>query len=69
MSKEIIIFGNIEVKKHKFHQHKSSILINDVYISKIVVSNSAPFGKKSFKYFIGYEEDKKVRPLCTMLPL
>ena len=26
MGKEIITFGNIEVEKHKFHQHRSSIL-------------------------------------------
>ena len=37
MDKEIITFSNIEVEKHKFHQHKSPILINDVDISKTSV--------------------------------
>ena len=66
--KEIIMFGNIEVEKHKFHQYKSAIWINKKDISKIVLLNRVPFGKKDFKYFIGYEEGKKVRFLCIILP-
>ena len=46
------MFGDIEAEKHKFHQHKSPILIGDVSINKIIVSNKVPFGKKSF---IGYK--------------
>ena len=65
--KEIIMFGNIEVEKHKFHQYKSVIWINKKDICKIVLLNRVPFGKKDFKYFIGYEEDKKVRFLSIML--
>ena len=32
----------------------------------MVVSNKASFGKKDFKYFIGYK-DAKIRPLCIFL--
>ena len=39
MGKEIITFGSTEVEKHKFHQRKSPILIGDVSIRKIIVSN------------------------------
>ena len=39
---------------------KSAISINDVDISKIVVSNRVLFGKKGFKYFIGYKDGKKI---------
>ena len=46
MDKEIITFGNSEVERHKFHQHKIPISLYDVNISKIVVSNKVPFGKK-----------------------
>ena len=52
MGKEIIAIVNIVVAKHKFPQCKSPILINDVDINKIV----------------GYEDGKKVRSLCIMLP-
>ena len=31
-------FGDIEVEKHKFQQHKNPISIHDVNINKIVVS-------------------------------
>ena len=67
VDKEIITFGNIEIEKYKFHQHKSLILIHDINIDRIVVSNKVPFGKKGFKYFIGYEDDsEKLMPLCIM---
>ena len=45
--KEIIMFGNIEVEKQKFHQSKRPIWINNMDISKIVVPNRVPFGKMS----------------------
>ena len=57
------MFGETEVEKHK-----SPISIYDVNVDIIVASSRFPFGKKSFKYFIRYENGKKVRPLCTMLP-
>ena len=68
MGEKIIIFGDTEVEKQKFHQHKIPIWINNVGISKIVVSNMVNFGKKGFTYFIGYKDGKYVRPLCVMLP-
>ena len=34
----------------------------------MVVSNKVPFGKQDFKYFIGYRDDKKLRPLCIFFP-
>ena len=69
MGKEIITFGDIEIEKHKFWQHKNAISIRDINIDRTVVSSKAPFGKKGFKDFIGYEnDDEKVMLLCTILP-
>ena len=51
--KKIKKFYDIEIEKKKFHQHKKPILIKNVGIKKIVVSNKVSFGKKSFKNFIG----------------
>ena len=59
MKKTITKFGDIEIQKQKFHQHKRPISIKDVDINKIVVSNKVFFGKKGFKYFIGYKDTKK----------
>ena len=68
MDEKIIKFGETEIEKYKFHQHKYLIVIYDVDINKILVSSKVFFSKKGFKYFIGYTDGKKVRPLCTMLP-
>ena len=69
MGKQVITFGDIEVEKHKFQQHKIHPSIGDVNNNnKIIVSNKVAVGKKSFKYFIGYKDDEKVKPLCVILP-
>ena len=34
----------------------------------MIVSNKVSFGKNCFEYLIGYKNNKKVRPLCIMLP-
>ena len=67
MEKTIIKFGDIEVKKQKFRLHKRPISIKNIDINKIVLFKKISFGKKSFKYFIGYK-DAKIRPLCIFLP-
>ena len=64
----MIKFDDIETEKYKFHQHKSSTLIHNIDINKIVVSNKVSFGHKDFKYFIGYKDANKIRPLCIFLP-
>ena len=46
-------------KKKQFHQYKS-ISIDNIDINKIIVSNKVSFGKKDFKYFIGYKDAKKI---------
>ena len=32
--------------------------------TKIVVSNKLSFSIQDFKYFIGYKDNKKIKPLC-----
>ena len=59
MDKKIIEFDVTEI-----NQYKSPISINDIDINKIVVSNMFSFGKQDFKYFIGYKDNKEIRPLC-----
>ena len=57
---KIIKFDDIEIQKQKFHQHKETIPIKNIDISKIVVSNKVSFGKKGFKCFISYKDVKKL---------
>ena len=48
-------FDNTEIEKYQFHHYKSPFSINKIVIDKIVVSNKVLFGKKCFRYFIGYK--------------
>ena len=41
------------MEKRKFHQYKKPVLIKNIGINKIVVSNKVCFGKTRFKYLIG----------------
>ena len=68
MEKTIIKINDIEIERQKFHQYKRPISIKNTDINKTVVSNKISFGKKGFKYFIGYKDAKKIRPLCIFLP-
>ena len=49
-------------------QYKSPILIDNIDISKIVVSNKVSFGKKDFKYFSGYKDAKKINLYAYCFP-
>ena len=68
MDKKIIKFDDTEIEEYKYHQHKSFILISNTDIIEIVVSNKFPLGKKKIKYFIGYKDNTKIRPLCIFFP-
>ena len=56
---------NFDDKKIK----KSDLYKNDIDVNKILVSKKEPYGNKnSLKYFIGYNDNDIVRPLCIRLP-
>ena len=42
--------------------------MKNIDINKIAVSNKIFFGKKGLRYFVGYKDSKKIRPLCIFLP-
>ena len=39
-----------------------------MHVDNIVVSNKISFGRNGFKYFIGYKDARKIRPLYIFLP-
>ena len=57
---KLIKFGDFEIQKQKFHEHKGPISIKNIDITTILVSDKVSFGKKGFKYFIGYKDTKKL---------
>ena len=51
-----------------FYKNKKVTKIHDTDVDKILVSKEEPYGtKNSFKYFIGYNDNDVVRPLCIKL--
>ena len=50
------MFGNIEIKKRKFHHHKNLTLLEDVDINNIqVCSMMVSADEKTYKYFARYK--------------
>ena len=48
------------ILKLKNTNFTSSILIGNIDINKIIVSNKVSFGEKDFEYFIRYKDAKKI---------
>ena len=57
-----------ELEQYRFHQYKQPILIENIYVDELVVSNKISLGKNDFKYFIGYKDTKKKRSLYIFVP-
>ena len=63
MDKKIIKFEDIETEEYEIHQYRCPTLIKDMDVNEIELSNKFLFHKKDFKYFIGYKDNKEIRPL------
>ena len=69
MSGKNVNAGNKKNKKSNFYKNKKVTKIDDIDVNKILVSKEEPYGtKNSFKYFIGYNDNDVIRPLCVRLP-
>ena len=68
MSEKTLKFNNIKINKKEFHKSKQAIDLDSVDTDKIVVSDKFRHSEEGFKYFIGYQEDEIVKPLCIILP-
>ena len=68
MSEKALKFDNIRVNKKEFHKSNQPIDLMSVNVDQIVVSDKFKHSDEGFKYFIGYQEDEIVKPLCIILP-
>ena len=70
MSKNSIKFGEKEVNKSNFYKKdKKWFKINDIDVDKILISKKESYGKyNSYKSFIGYNGNGKIRPLIMRYP-
>ena len=67
MSEKTLKFNNIRLNKTEFHKSKEPISLVSVIVDQIVVSDKFKHNNEGFKYFIGYQEDGIVKPLCIIL--
>ena len=67
MSEKTLKFNDVKINKKEFHKSKQAIDLDSVDTDKIVVPEKFNHSEEGFKYFIGYQEDEIVKPLCTIL--
>ena len=61
-------FNDKKIKKVNFAKKKKKKVnsIDDIDVNKILVSRNKPYGIKiSFKYFVRYNDNYIIRPLCV----
>ena len=69
MSGKSVNFDYRKINKSNFYKNKKLFSLNYIDANKILVSKKESYGtKNSLKYFIGYNDDDVIRPLCIILP-
>ena len=68
MSEKTLKFDNIRINKKEFHKSKQPIDLMSVNVDQIVISDKFKHSDEDFKYFIGYQDNEIVKPLCFILP-
>ena len=54
--------------KRSFYKNQKLFKMEDIDINKTFVSKKTSYGKESFKYYIGYNDDDVIESLCIKLP-
>ena len=68
MSGKNINFDDKKNQKSEFYKNKKVFQIDYIDVNKILVSKKEPYGtNRSFKYFIGYNDNDVIRPLYVRL--
>ena len=68
MSGKNVNFDDKKIKRSTFYRNKAINNIKDIDVNNILVSKKEPYGNRnSFKYFLGYNDNDVVRPLCIRL--
>ena len=68
MSEKNITFNDKKIRKSTFYKNKTRNNIEDIAVNNTLVSKKEPYGEKNLcKYFIGYNDNDIIRPLCIRL--
>ena len=63
-----INFNDNGIQKCYFYKNKQINNIEEIDTNKILVSKNESYGtKNSFKFFIGYNDNHVIRPLCIQI--
>ena len=57
MSGKNTIFNDKKINKSNFYRNKKPFIIDDTDVNRIVISKKDRYGKKTLKYFIGFNDD------------
>ena len=69
MSQKNINFDDKKKKKKTFYKNKRIYSTDDIDINNLLVSKKEPCSNKNWLiYFIGYNDNDIIRPLCIGLP-
>ena len=69
MSKQTLVFNDMEVNKKDFYASKKAIPLRLVNTNNIVISYKVKQNNDTYKYFIGYtHDDGVIKPLRIILP-
>ena len=69
MNGKNINFDYKKIYQSDFYKKKKVFQIDDIDVNKILVSKKEPYRTKdALKYFIGYNDNDVIRPLCLRLP-
>ena len=67
--KRTVNFEDKKVNKKAIYKNKKPYDVYDIDTEKILVSKKESYGKKgSIKYFVGYNDEDVIRPLCLKFP-
>ena len=67
MSEKTLKFNNIRLNKKEFHKSKQPTDLDLISTAQIVVSDKFKLSDNGFKYFIGHNEGKIIKPSCIVL--
>ena len=69
MNQKNIIFNDKKINKSNFYKNKKLSMIDEINAAKILVTKKELYGtKNSLKYFIRYNDNDAIRPICIKLP-
>ena len=69
MTGKNINFDDKNFKRSSFYKNKKINNIEGIDVNNILVSKKEPYGtKNSCKYFIRYNDNDNIRPLCIRTP-